>query len=111
LDGAHTVFGRVLDGLPVLDAIHRVDPQQPSVVALLSDPAADVRAQGIDLPGDGTVEEALTAALGAPPVPGPSLEVAGARVAIGAIGTDPAAGFFPFPDRMERVTIVARPRE
>lgn len=111
LDGAHTVFGRVLDGLPVLDAIHRVDPQQPSVVALLSDPASDVRDQGIDLPGDGTVEEALTAALGAPPVPGPSLEVAGARVAIGTIGTDPAAGFFPFPDRMERVTIVARPRE
>jgi cyclophilin family peptidyl-prolyl cis-trans isomerase len=111
LDGAHTVFGRVLDGLPVLDAIHRVDPQQPSVVALLSDPASEVRAQGIDLPGDGTVEEALTTALGAPPVPGPSLEVAGARVAIGTIGTDPAAGFFPFPDRMERVTIVARPRE
>jgi cyclophilin family peptidyl-prolyl cis-trans isomerase len=111
LDGAHTVFGRVLDGLPVLDAIHRVDPQQPSAVALLSDPASDVRDQGIDLPGDGTVEEALTAALGAPPVPGPSFEVAGARVAIGAIGTDPAAGFFPFPDRMERVTIVTRPRE
>ncbi len=111
LDGAHTVFGRVLDGLPVLDAIHLVDPQQPSVVALLSDPASDVRDEGIDLPGDGTVEEALTAALGAPPVPGPSFEVAGARVAIGTIGTDPAAGFFPFPDRMERVTIVARPRE
>ena len=111
LDGAHTVFGRVVDGLPVLDAIHRVDPQQPSVVALLSDPASDVRDQGIDLPGDGTVEEALTAALGAPPVSGPSFEVAGARVAIGAIGADPAAGFFPFPDRMERVTIVARVRE
>ena len=111
LDGAHTVFGRVVDGLPVLETIHRVDPQQPSVVALLSDPASEVRDQGIDLPGDGTVEEALTAALGAPPVPGPSIEVAGARVAIGAIGSDPAAGFFPFPDRMERVTIVARPRE
>ena len=111
LDGAHTVFGRMFDGLPVLDAINRVDPQQPSVVALLSDPASAVRDQGIDLPGDGTVEEALTAALGAPPVPGPSLEVAGARVAIGTMGSDPAAGFFPFPDRMERVTIVVRPRE
>ena len=111
LDGAHTVFGRVPDGLPVLDAIHRVDPQQPSVVALLSDPAATVRDQGIDLPGEGTVEEALAAALGAPPVPGPSFEVAGARVAIGTVGGDPAAGFFPFPDLMERLTIVARPRE
>ncbi len=112
LDGAHTVFGRVLDGLPVLDAIQRIEPnQQPSAVALLSAPASEVRDQGIDLPGDGTVEEALTAALGAPPVAGPEYSVAGARVAIGSIGDDPAAGFFPFPDRMERVTIVARPRE
>jgi cyclophilin family peptidyl-prolyl cis-trans isomerase len=111
LDGAHTVFGRVTDGLEVLDAITRVDPQQPSVVALLDDPVADVRTQGIDLPGDGTVEAALTEALGAAPVPGPGFEIAGARVAIGSVDGAPAAGFFPFPDRMERVTIVARPRD
>jgi cyclophilin family peptidyl-prolyl cis-trans isomerase len=111
LDGAHTVFGRVTEGLDVLDEITRVDPQQPSVVALLSDPVEEVRAQGIDLEGEGTLEEALTATLGAPPVPGPSVEVAGARVAIGSVEGQPAAGFFPFPDRMERVTIVARPRD
>ncbi len=111
LDGAHTVFGRVTDGLDTLDEITRVDPQQPSVVALLSDPVASVRDQGIDLEGEGTVGEALTATLGAPPVPGPSVEVAGARVAIGSVDGQPAAGFFPFPDRMERVTIVARPRD
>jgi len=112
LDGAHTVFGRVVDGLPVLDAIRRIEPQQqPTAVALLSAPASEVRDQGIDLPGDGTVEEALIAALGAPPVAGPEYAVAGARVAIGTIGTDPAAGFFPFPDHMERVTIVVRPHE
>ncbi|MDF1523171.1 MAG: peptidylprolyl isomerase [Trueperaceae bacterium] len=111
LDGAHTVFGRVVDGLDVLDAMTRVDPQQPSVVALLSDPVADVRAQGIDLAGDGTVEAALTEALGAAPVPGPGFEIAGARVAIGSVDGAPAAGFFPFPDRMERVTIVARSRD
>ena len=112
LDGAHTVFGRVLDGLPVFDAIRRIEPQQqPSAVALLSAPASDVRDQGIDLPGDGTVEEALTAALGAPPVAGPEYAVAGARVAIGSIEGAPAAGFFPVPDLMERVTIVVRPRE
>lgn len=110
LDGAHTVFGRVTDGLDVLDDIVRVDPQQPSVVALLSDPAAGVRAEGIDLEGEGTVEEALTASLGAAPVPGPAVEVAGARVTIGSVEGQPAAGFYPFPDRMERVTIVARPR-
>ncbi len=111
LDGAHTVFGRVTEGLETLDEITRVDPQQPSVFALLSDPVEEVRAQGIDLEGEGTLEEALTATLGAPPVPGPSVEVAGARVAIGSVDGQPAAGFFPFPDRMERVTVVARPRE
>ena len=111
LDGAHTVFGRVVEGLEVLDRITRVDPQQPAAVALLGDPAERVRAAGIDLPGDGTVLEALTAVLGVTPVPGPGYEVAGARVAIGTVGGDPAAGFYPYPDRMERVTIVTRPRE
>ena len=110
LDGAHTVFGRVVEGLVVLDAITRVDPQQPSVVALLADPAAKVRDQGIDLPGTGTVLEALADALGVMPVRGPAYEVAGARVAIGVVNGEPAAGFFPYPDRMERVTIVTRPR-
>jgi cyclophilin family peptidyl-prolyl cis-trans isomerase len=111
LDGAHTVFGRVTEGLEVLDAITRVDPQQPSVVALLADPAASVRDQGLDLDGDGTVEEALSEALGVAPVPGPGYEVAGTRVVIGSVNGEAAAGFFPSPDRMERVTIVARPRD
>jgi cyclophilin family peptidyl-prolyl cis-trans isomerase len=111
LDNAHTVFGRIVDGLEVLDAITRVDPQQPSVVAILSDPAATVRDQGVELDGDGSVVEALTAALGVTPVPGPGYEIGGARVIIGTVGGNPAAGFFPTPDRMERVTIVARPRE
>ena len=110
LDGAHTVFGRVVDGLEVLDAITRVDPQQPSVVALLADPVAEVRDQGIDLPGTGTVLEALADTLGVTPVRGPAYEVVGARVAIGVVDGEPAAGFFPYPDRMERVTIVTRPR-
>jgi cyclophilin family peptidyl-prolyl cis-trans isomerase len=111
LDGAHTVFGRVTEGLDVLDAITRVDPQQPSVVALLTDPAASVRDQGLDLDGDGTVEEALSEALGVTPVPGPGYEVAGTRVVVGSVNGEAAAGFFPSPDRMERVTIVARPRD
>ena len=110
LDGAHTVFGRVTDGLEVLDAITRVDPQQPSVVALLADPASSVRDQGLELPGDGSVEDALSDALGVAPVPGPGYEIGGARVIIGSVNGEAAAGFFPSPDRMERVTIVARPR-
>ena len=111
LDGAHTVFGRVSEGLEVLDAITRVDPQQPSVVALLADPASSVRDQGIELDGDETVEDALREALGVTPVPGPGYEIAGTRVIIGSVNGEAAAGFFPSPDRMERVTIVARPRD
>jgi cyclophilin family peptidyl-prolyl cis-trans isomerase len=111
LDGAHTVFGRVTEGLEVLDAITRVDPQQPSIVALLADPAASVREQGLELDGDGTVGEALSDALGVTPVPGPGYEVAGTRVIIGSVNGEAAAGFFPSPDLMERVTIVARPRD
>ncbi|MFU8887994.1 MAG: peptidylprolyl isomerase [Trueperaceae bacterium] len=111
LDGAHTVFGRVAEGLEVLDAITRVDPQQPSVVALLADPASSVRDQGLELEGDGSVEEALREALGVTPVPGPGYEIAGTRVIIGSVNGEAAAGFFPSPDRMERVTIVARPHD
>jgi cyclophilin family peptidyl-prolyl cis-trans isomerase len=32
LDGKHTAFGRVIEGLDVLSHIQRVDPQQPSGV-------------------------------------------------------------------------------
>lgn len=111
LDDAHSVFGRVTQGLDLLDDIVRIDPSGgPVAYALLSAPVSELRAQGVDLEGEGSVEEALTAALGAPPVSGPNMEVAGWRVVIGTVAGQPAAGFFPFPDVMERVTIISRPR-
>jgi cyclophilin family peptidyl-prolyl cis-trans isomerase len=30
LDGRHTVFGKVIDGLEVLDKLKRIDPSRPS---------------------------------------------------------------------------------
>ena len=30
LNGLHTVFGRVIEGLPVLEKIYREDPENPS---------------------------------------------------------------------------------
>jgi len=112
LDGNHTVFGRVIDGDEVLDALKRIDPssQSPTAAALLDDSAASVREQGVPLEGDGTVIEALEATLGAVPVAGQAFEVAGYRGVIGSIQGAAAAGFFPFPDVMERVTIVTRER-
>jgi cyclophilin family peptidyl-prolyl cis-trans isomerase len=111
LDGAHTVFGRVLDGLEVLDDIRRVDPGTPSAAALFADDVATLREQGIDLPGEGTVGEVIERELGAPPIPGQSFELAGYRGVVGTLAGEPAAGFFAFPDRMERVTILTRPNE
>ncbi len=112
LDGNHTVFGRLIDGDEVLDALVRIDPSQqaPVAAALLDAPASDLREQGVALEGDGTVVEALEATLGAVPVSGQSFEVAGFRGVIGSLQGAPAAGFFPFPDVMERVTIVTRER-
>ena len=112
LDGNHTVFGRVIDGDEVLDAITRVDPasQSPSAAALLDAPAQELRDQGVPLEGEGSVGEALEATLGTVPVTGQAFEVAGFRGVIGTMQGAPAAGFFPFPDLMERVTIVTRER-
>lgn len=112
LDGNHTVFGRVLSGDEVLDDLTRIDPssQNPVAIGILADPAETVREQGVELAGDGSVMEALTSALGAEPVAGQAYEVAGYRVVIGTVQGAPAVGFFPFPDVMERVTIVTRAR-
>ena len=112
LDGNHTVFGRLIDGDEVLDALMPIDPSQqaPVAAALLDAPASDLREQGVALEGEGTVLEALEATLGAVPVSGQSFEVAGFRGVIGSLQGAPAAGFFPFPDVMERVTIVTRER-
>ena len=112
LDGNHTVFGRVLSGDEVLDDLTRIDPssQSPVAIGILADPAQTVREQGVELAGDGSVMEALAKALGAEPVAGQAYEVAGYRVVIGTVQGAPAVGFFPFPDVMERVTIVTRAR-
>jgi len=112
LDGVHTVFGRVVEGLEVLDHITRVDPSgaNPTAAALLDEPADSVREQGVQLAGTGTVAEALVATLGFHPEPGRSFEVAGFRGVIGTMRGEPAAGFFPFPDWIEQVTVLARPR-
>ena len=111
LDGAHTVFGRVLDGIEVLDDIRRIDPGTPSAAALFAADVETLREQGIDLPGEGTVGEVIERELGAPPIPGQSFELAGYRGVVGTLAGEPAAGFFSFPDRMERVTILTRPND
>ncbi|HZW26968.1 MAG TPA: peptidylprolyl isomerase [Trueperaceae bacterium] len=111
LDGAHTIFGRVLAGDEVLDAITRVDPQQPSAIAFPDDPLSSLAEQGVDLPGeqDRTVGEAIEEALGTAPVAGQSFTIAGLRGVLGAVGGRPAYGFFAQPDVIEEVVVGATP--
>ena len=114
LDDRHSVFGRVTAGLEVLDELTRIDPQQPSQVALLNDTLASLAAQGIELPGDAdqTLEAYLEETLGALPARGRTFELAGRNAVLGTNREGGlVAGFWPVPDFMERVVILERARE
>lgn len=113
LDGNHAIFGEVAYGLDVLDAITRVDPQNPSIVARLAEPASVLAEQGVDEAAgmDGTVEAFLLAELGELPAQGQTFRVVGRRGVFGSLSGAPAVGLFPVPDRIERVTIWTRPKE
>ncbi|MDZ7707731.1 MAG: peptidylprolyl isomerase [Trueperaceae bacterium] len=113
LDGNHAVFGEVVDGLPVLERLTRVDPQAPSAVARLSEPVSVLAEQGVDEAADaqGTVGDWLAAQLGELPSEGQSFQIVGRRGVLGSAGGAAAVGLFDVPDRIERVTIVTRPQE
>lgn len=112
LDGNHTIFGRLLAGQEVVDAITRIDPQTPSAVAAFDDSVAALAEQGVDLPGDPsrTVAAALEEVLGTVPLAGQSFTVAGYRGAVGQLAGEPAFGFFPHPDVLEEVVIATAPK-
>ncbi|MDZ7800756.1 MAG: peptidylprolyl isomerase [Trueperaceae bacterium] len=111
LDGNHTVFGEVRSGLEVLDALTRIDPQNPSIVAGLSAPAATLAEQGVEAArgADGTVEDWLREELESVPDEGRSFQIGARRGVMGRATGELAVGLFPVPDRIESVTILARP--
>ncbi|MBS3965890.1 MAG: peptidylprolyl isomerase [Truepera sp.] len=111
LDGRHTVFGRVVEGLEVLDALTRIDPQTPSIIAFLTDSLASLAEQGVLLAGeaDQTLQSYLSESLGAMPVAGQTFTVDGFTGVLGRLGDTPAIGFFPQPDVIERMFIIERP--
>lgn len=112
LNGNHTIFGHVIDGLDVLPEITRVDPSQPSAIVPYTGTIGDLVEQGVDLPvdADTNVAEAIEDLLGALPGTGQSFSVAGYRGVAGMLGTDPAFGFYLNPDEIESVIIAARAR-
>lgn len=111
LNGAHTIFGHVIDGLDVLPAINRVDPTQPSAAGFYTDTVGALAEQGVELPlaADVTLEDAIEELLGALPSMGQSFTVAGYRGVAGMLGTEPAFGFYLNPDVIESVVVGARP--
>lgn len=110
LDGRHTVFGEVIDGLEVLDELQRIDPQNPQAVVALSEPLSRLSEQGIELGGEAeeTIEDFLTERLGTLPSSGQSFTVDGYTGVLGQIGDTPAVGMFPSPDLIETLFIVER---
>ena len=116
LDGAHTIFGEVIEGAEVLDDLTRVDPSQeaPGLVVPPSDPLSVVQEQGIALSGDPdtTVEAYLTAELGEFPPMGQRFNVEGVTGLIGqGEGGAPLVGFYTPPDVIASLTIIARDAE
>ena len=109
LDGRHAVFGRVVEGIEVLDELQRVDPSTPTAVARFDAPVSEVAAQGVELggPGDRSLSEHLEAELGAIPAVGQTFTIGDYVGVVGRVDGVPAAGFYPKPDNLEAVTILA----
>jgi cyclophilin family peptidyl-prolyl cis-trans isomerase len=115
LDGAHTVFGEVIEGLDVLDELQRIDPQQPEAFLPLTGTLDELNEQGITLEGaqEASLEGYLTERLGAVPSIGESFALDGYNATVGqnrATG-ETVVGFWPQPDRIERLYIVERSQE
>ena len=111
LNGAHTIFGHVIQGEELLSQIARVDPANPSAVVTPDETLAALAERGIELPGepDQTVESAIAELVGTTPVAGQSFTVAGYRGVLGQLGQNPAYGFFNQPDTLLNVVIGKRP--
>jgi cyclophilin family peptidyl-prolyl cis-trans isomerase len=114
LDGAHTVFGGVVEGLEVLDALERIDPGQPSAFTTLDDTLENLSAQGIELSGspETTLEAYISEALGAVPGIGESFSLDGYSAATGQNRetNETVVGFWPQADVIDRLFIIQRPR-
>lgn len=110
LDGRHAVFGEVIEGGEVLDELQRVDPNTPSAVLRFDGPLSELAEQGVELsgPGDRSLRDHLEAELGAIPAVGQTFTIGDFVGVVGRVDEIPAAGFFPAPDTIDEVTVLAR---
>lgn len=116
LDGRHAVFGKVTEGLDILDVIQRIDPSgnsDPDAVLMLDDTLADAKAKGFEFEGDEemTVEAYITETLGAMTVFQQQFELNGVDAVHGRIGGDDAIGLWKpkgVIDHIEAVYIIKK---
>ncbi len=111
LDGRHSVFGKAIDGLNVLDDLNRVAPGQAATVtttAYLDESLRSLKEKGIDLAGndDQTLESYILETNAKVPEIGNKFEIDGIKCISGRIGTVPAIGFYGGPDRIEKIYII-----
>lgn len=107
LDGRHTVFGRVIEGVEVLDRLTRIDPESPNAIVGPLDSLATLAEQGVQLEGEPAepVESYLVDSLGAMPSMGQTFRIDGYTGVVGRVDGAEAVGFFFKPDHLEQVLI------
>ncbi len=108
----HSVFGKVTEGLEVLDKIQRIDPNENKVtlVAYAADNLSALQNQGVNLAGDSDtkIEDYLIEKLDSLPPIGEKFELEGFTGMMGNIRGSLAVGFFPKPDIIEAVYIIEK---
>lgn len=109
----HSVFGKVVKGLEVLDKIQRIDPNETraTLVAYANDKLSALQKQGVKLAGAGDtiIEDYVIEKLGSLPPIGEFFEVDGNKGIMGKVDDRYLAiGFYPKPDVIEAVYIIEK---
>ncbi len=116
LNGRHSVFGKVIDGLDVLDKITRITPGEPDKVtqtAYLDESLDSIINKGIKLEksGEQSLKDYILEKLPELPEIGKKFSLDNVKAISGRIGTTPAIGFYGGPDKMLKVYIIKKAKE
>jgi cyclophilin family peptidyl-prolyl cis-trans isomerase len=114
LDGSYSIFGAVIEGLNVLNALTPTDPTTPIALASLDSTLGLLETQGVSLDGnDGeTLGSHLTRTLGTLPNLAQRFSVGNYDAIIGSDGQSetPTVAFWPKSDVIQHIYIIAKPR-
>ena len=115
LDGNHSIFGAVIDGMEVLPELKRTDPNAPLAVGTPDSSLGLLETQGVDFAGADqmAISDYIIDALGELPADGRRVTLADYDL---LFATDPQTGdrllaFWAASDRIENVYIVEREKD